>query len=95
VAVIRTPFRTPNANVHAERWIRAAREECLDRLLIGGETHLQRVLATYTAYFNEARPRQGLDQRIPLGQAPGSRDGLIHRRDTLGGLLCDYYREAA
>lgn len=95
VAIMRTPFRAPNANAHAERWIRAVREECLDHLLIVGEAHLRRVLATYTMSFNEARPHQGLGQRIPLGTVPGPRDGPIRRRDGLGGLLRDYFREAA
>jgi hypothetical protein len=93
--VIHTPYRAPNANAHAERWIRTAREECLDHLLIASEAHLRRVLAAYAAHFNAARPHQGLSQRIPLGTAPGPRDGPIHRRDALGGLLHDYYREAA
>ncbi len=29
--VIHTPYHAPNANAHAERWIRSAREECLDK----------------------------------------------------------------
>ena len=41
---ILTPYQAPNANAFAERWIRSAREECLDQLLIFNEAHLWRVL---------------------------------------------------
>jgi putative transposase len=42
IDVIRTPYRAPNANAYAERWIRSVREEFLDKLLIINQTHLQR-----------------------------------------------------
>jgi putative transposase len=96
VTIIRTPIQAPNANAVAERWIRSVREECLDKLLILGARHLQRVLTTYVDYYNHARPHQGLDQRCPVplgGTMP--RDGPIERRDILGGVLHDYYRRAA
>ncbi|HET8630116.1 MAG TPA: integrase core domain-containing protein [Thermomicrobiales bacterium] len=93
--VIRTPYRAPNANAFAERWIRSARAECLDHLLIAGEAHLHRVLTEYVAYYNHARPHQGLDQRCPVPFPTPVRDGPVRRRDRLGGLLHDYYREAA
>ncbi len=93
--VIRTPYRAPNANAYAERWVRAVREECLDHLLVVNEAHLRRVLADYATYFNRARPHQGLDQLIPLAPVPGPQAGPVLCRDALGGLLHDYYRDAA
>lgn len=93
--VIRTPYRAPNANAHAERWVRAVRAACLDHLLIASEAHLRRVLTEYVAYCNQARPHQGLAQRCPVALPPPVRDGPVRRRDRLGGLLHDYYREAA
>jgi len=95
VEVIRTPYRAPNANAYAERWVRSARAECLDHLLIVGEAHLRRVLTEYVAFYNEARPHQGLDQRCPVALPAPVPDGPVRCRGRLGGLLHDYYREAA
>jgi putative transposase len=93
--IVRTPFRAPNANAHAERWVRSVRAECLDHLLIANEAHLRRVLTDYSAFFNQARPHQGLDQRIPLAPIPRPQLGCVQCREGRGGLLRDYYREAA
>jgi len=95
VEVVHTPYRAPNANAVAERWIRSAREECLDRLLILNEQHLHRVLTEYVAYFNRRRPHQGLDQRCPIPLVGTPPEGDIQRRDILGGIIHDYERQAA
>jgi hypothetical protein len=63
--VLRTPFRTPNANAHAERFVRAVRVECLDHLLIVNARHLERVLRAYLRHYNGHRPHQGISQEIP------------------------------
>ena len=78
-----------------DRWIRLARQECLDHLLILNEAHLRRVLEVYVGYYNRARPHQGLDQRTPVTPDRTRGSGSIQRRDMLGGLLHDYYRSAA
>jgi putative transposase len=95
IEVILTPYRAPNANAFAERWVRSVREECLDHLLILNERHLGQVLREYGRYYNHARPHQGLMQQIPesANREPGH--GAIRKREVLGGLIHDYYREAA
>jgi hypothetical protein len=50
VHVIQTPFRAPNCNAHAERFVRSIKEECLDRLILLGESHLRRALAEYVVH---------------------------------------------
>lgn len=37
IRVVRTPFRAPNANAHAERFVRSIKEECLNRIILFGE----------------------------------------------------------
>ena len=95
VEVVRTPFRAPTANAYAERWVRSARDECLDHLLIANEAHLRHILAAYVLHYNRARPHQGLSQQTPVPFALGARAGSVRRRDVLGGLIHEYDREAA
>jgi putative transposase len=96
--VIRTPFRAPNANAHAERVIETIRAECLDWTLILGRRHLDRTLRTYAEHYNRGRPHRALglapplaDARIPVPVSP--RD--VRRRDLLGGLIHEYHGLAA
>ena len=93
--VILTPYRAPNANAYAERWVRSVREECLDHLLIINEQHLHHVLREYSQYYNQARPHQSLRQQIPESPHHQPGHGEVQRRDVLGGLIHDYFREAA
>src|SRR5215831_18932706 len=55
----------PRANAICERFLRSVRQECLDHLLILEEKQLQCVLNAYVAYFDQARPHQGIGQQIP------------------------------
>ncbi len=92
--IIRTPFRAPNANAYAERWVRTVRHECLNKLFILNDAHLRRVLNEYVRYYNTARPHQGLDQAVPLADPTPRGTGVVCCRPVLGGMIHDYYRAA-
>jgi transposase InsO family protein len=62
---LKTPYRAPQANGICERFMGSLRRECLDHILIYDDKHLERVTKEYTAYFNQERPHQGIEQRIP------------------------------
>jgi putative transposase len=95
IKVIHTPYRAPNANAHAERWIRSVREECLDKLLIINQAHPRRVMREFVTYHNTARPHQSIEQQIPMPDPEPIGMGSVRCRNVLGGIIHDYYREAA
>jgi transposase InsO family protein len=103
IRVIKAPLRAPRARAHAERWIGSLRRECLDRLLILGRRHLERVVTAYTFHHNKHRPHRSLGQRPPLAPTaapeqpvPGEVPRLdrLRRRDRLGGLTHEYHLAA-
>jgi transposase InsO family protein len=76
--ILKTPFRTPNANAFAEQFVRTIRSECFDHLLIVNEAHLERVLRSCACHYNGHRPHQGLSQEIPAmeNRSPRGEAGL-------------------
>ncbi len=97
IRVLRTPVRAPRANATCERLLGSVRRECLDHVLVLGEAHLRHILKQYAAYFNRARPHQGLGQRVPQPQPPpplAGSGGMVVAIPVLGGLHHDYQRAA-
>jgi heme exporter protein D len=94
-ATLRLPVLSPNLNAHAERWVRTVRQECLDRHIILNEHHLRWALRQFVRYYNRRRPHRSLQLHAPDGPRAYPREGEVARRQILGGLINDYYREAA
>jgi len=104
VELVKTPFRAPDANAHAERWVGSVTAECLDHLIPFGMSSLRRALRIYRDFLNGHRPHQGISNQIPDRQAGGdaARPGkmlerklVVECQQFLGGLLNSYYRKAA
>jgi transposase InsO family protein len=95
---VRTAYRAPRQNAVCERFLGSVRRECLDHVLVLGEAHLRRILREYVAYFNTARPHQGLQQRIPapatLCALRSEEGGPVRAVPVLGGLHHMYQRAA-
>jgi transposase InsO family protein len=94
IRVVQTPWRAPNANAHAERFVRSIKQECLDRLIPLGERHFRQTVSEYIAHYHHERNHQGLGNGLIDGIGPNRRQGRIRRHSRLGGLL-NYYERAA
>jgi putative transposase len=97
IRVVKTPMRAPQANAVAERFVRTVRGECLDWLLIVNRRHLERVLRIFVEHYNTQRPHRALKLHAPQRAEPPPTPavGEIRRHDRLGGLIHEYYRDAA
>ena len=90
----------PRDNAYAERWVRTARAEVTDRMLIAGSRHLRAVLDDYAAHYNRHRPHRARNLRPPdcdditTAAVTDLTTAKIRRRKVLGGLIHEYERAA-
>ncbi|MGW5866556.1 integrase core domain-containing protein [Streptomyces sp. NPDC055239] len=88
------PSRSPNCNPHAERFVRSAREECTNRILLFDRGHAEKIPRDYASHFNTHRPSQGLNQLAPhddpkVIHLPTAR---IERRQAVADRINEYHR---
>jgi len=100
IEVVPIAPQAPRMNAIAERFVRTARAECTDRMLIAGERHARVIMTQYVNHYNNGRSHQGhgLGLRAP-DDAPNvipypAPPHRIHRRQLLGGLINEYQHTA-
>jgi len=106
VRPIRTLPMAPHLNCLIERFIKTIKIECLDRMLIFGERHLEYLTKEFLEHYHKERPHQSLDNEIieperphqsldnEIIEPPPPGTGEIICQERLGGLL-KFYRRAA
>jgi putative transposase len=63
--ILKTPFRSPQANSHCERLIGSLRRGCLDFLIPINEGHLRAILKEWKTHYCQGRPHASLGPGLP------------------------------
>ncbi len=88
-------YRSPWQSPYVERLIGSIRRECLDHVIVLGESHLRRILSEYFRYYHRSRTHLSLEKDRPDPRAlqpPGM--GEVVEFPEVGGLHHRYERRA-
>ncbi len=85
------PFRSPNLNAYAERWVGTVKRECLNNFTAFGVSHFEYLVREFVEYYNTTRPHSGMDGRT-LAEGEPKPGGEVRCNALLGGLVKDFYR---
>lgn len=93
VRTVKLPTRSPNLNAFVERFVRSVKEECLNRIIPLGETHLRHAVDEYMAHYHRERNHQGVGNQLlhPPSPSDEANPGAVVSRERLGGLLKFYH----
>src|SRR6266478_2995015 len=86
-----TAPHSPRQNAYVERLIGSIRRECIDHVIVFGETHLHRIMSAYASYYNQARTHLALGKDAPIGRSI-ERVGQIIAAPVVAGLHHRYAR---
>ena len=92
---LRTPYRSPNCNAVAERFVKSIKDERLNRMIHFGDSSLRHALAEYETHYMRERTHQGIGNQLVERRDPVHLAGHLRYSERLGGLLRSYHRVAA
>ena len=81
---VRLPPRSPNLNAFAERFVRSAKDECINRMIFFGEKSLRRAISQFAEHHHAERNHQGLGNTLIEPE-----EGVGGGRGTTTGLRLD------
>src|SRR5713101_2793189 len=88
--------RSPWQRAYVERVIGFIRRECLDHVIVFGESTLRRTLSSYFSYYHQTRPHLSLDKDAPDPRPIQPPElGRVVAVPQVGGLHHRYERRAA
>ena len=82
-------------NAFVKRFVEFAKSECLARMVLLRDSHLQAAVRAFIDHYHEERPHHRLDNELIAPATAMIGTGPITCRQCLGGLLKFYDREAA
>lgn len=87
--------RSPWQRAYVERVIGSIRRECLDHVIVFGESSLRRTLSCYFSYYHQTRPHLALKKDAPEPRSiQGPELGRVVAMPQVGGLHHRYERRA-
>ena len=97
VRCIRIPLKSPKANSFVETWIEGCKRECLNSFICFSLDQLDHILKLWVAHYNTRRPHRGVGMHNEvLDQTFRPQlEGRVRCKQQLGGIIKEYYREAA
>jgi putative transposase len=103
LTILKTPYKSPQANSFCERLIGTARRECLDFMIPLNEAHIRKTLKPWTEHYNRGRPHSSLGPGTPDPSVPKAelqplrhcipKDCRVVTEPILGGLHHEYRLE--
>jgi len=97
VKPIRIPRRAPRANAYCESFIGTIKRECLDFFWCLSREQVDHLIKVWLAHYHTQRPHQGKDKgnNVLALDFTAQTKGEVRCREKLGGIVKEYYREAA
>ena len=93
------PVASPNLNGRVERFIQTIKHECLFKLILFGQKHLDYIVGEWVAYYNTIRSHTERSHLPPVYAVPDEVPKLdrdqIMIRSYVGGLVKSFERNAA
>ena len=97
VRPIKIPPRAPMANAFCESFIGTTKREVLNHFVCFSQGQLDYILREWLVHYHSHRPHRGVgkDNVVLDTEFVAQREGAVRSRTKLGGILREYYRDAA